>query len=54
MNIREKSELNFEILIQLFEKNLPIQFRKKWEHGKYIGGRRRLKQDNMNMKAVYK
>ncbi len=34
MNMKEKEELNFNILIELFEKNLPIHFREKWERGR--------------------
>lgn len=38
MNMQEKNKLNFDVLIQLFEKNLPGHFREKWERGKFIGG----------------
>ncbi len=38
INMQEKNVLNFDVLIKLFEKNLPIHFREKWERGKTIGG----------------
>ncbi|MFN4248639.1 MAG: hypothetical protein ACK4EY_12995 [Flavipsychrobacter sp.] len=34
MNMQEKDEFNFDKLIDLFEKNLPIQFKEMWERGK--------------------
>jgi len=34
MHMQEKNDLNFEILINLFEKNLPIDFKEKWDLGK--------------------
>lgn len=34
MNVQEKNDLNFDTLIDLFEKNLPIDFRAKWDKGK--------------------
>ena len=36
MNMWEKNELNFEILIELFERSLPIDFKEKWDFGKSI------------------
>lgn len=33
MSIQEKNELNFDVLIKLFENNLPIEFREKWKRG---------------------
>jgi hypothetical protein len=34
MHMQEKNELNFDVLIELFERNLPMEFREKWELGK--------------------
>lgn len=34
MHMQEKNEVNFDVLIQLFENNLPPEFREKWEYGK--------------------
>lgn len=36
MNMQEKNDLYFDILIKLFEKNLPTDFREKWNLGKSI------------------
>ena len=34
MNMQEKNDVNFDILITLFENNLPIDYKEKWDHGK--------------------
>ena len=34
MQMLERNELNFDVLIRLFEKSLPIEFREKWNRGK--------------------
>lgn len=34
INMQEKNEINFDVLIKLFESNLPVHFREQWKRGK--------------------
>jgi hypothetical protein len=34
INMQEKSDINFDILIKLFEDSLPIHFKENWHRGK--------------------
>ena len=34
MRMQEKGERKFDVLIELFEKNLAVEFKENWERGK--------------------